>query len=468
MNRRLFLSSGAWAGTVWQASGGERRLKPRVSKEIKSSPISIGFETLDRKMFDPERTWEWVGRSGVKWARCQTGWARTETKPGVYDFAWLDRVVDQLLAQGVQPWFNVGYGNRLYTPQAPHETAVGWAPLNSPQALEAWKRYIDRMAMHFKGRVRHFEIWNEPNIPAYWQPAQPDGKEYTRLAGVTSGILRKRISDAVIIGGAFAGLGAIMPFAEACMEAGLGKFADRISFHPYQPSPETNYELNYKAFDAMLRSYNPRLRTWQGENGAPSDPRTFGALSGMPWNEASQAKWLLRRLLIDLAVGVEVTSYFLIVDLANYVTAKGLDGRTNFKGVLKASDYQPKPAYFALQNLCTLFDGETVLAQDLVRPQKVEGARPGEIQVVAFRRRAQPLIALWVKSPLPADTDRAAALSLAAWFSKGAKLRMPVVVDLRSGAVKACEIKGSGNIEITGLSVPDWPVVVTDASVVPV
>ena len=50
MIRREFLASGAWAGTVWQASGGERRLKPRPSREIRSSPISIGFETLDRKM----------------------------------------------------------------------------------------------------------------------------------------------------------------------------------------------------------------------------------------------------------------------------------------------------------------------------------------------------------------------------------------------------------------------------------
>ncbi len=467
MNRRDFLASSAWAGTVVQP-GGERKLKTKHSREIKSSPISIGFETLDRKMFDPERTWEWMGKSGVKWARCQTGWARTETRPGVYDFAWLDRVVDQLLAEGVQPWFNVGYGNRLYTPDAPHETAVGWAPLNSPQALEAWKKYIDKLAVHFKGRVRHFEIWNEPNIPAYWQPTKPSGKEYARLAEITGGIFRKRISDAVIIGGAYAGFGSIMPYAEECMEAGLGKVADRISFHPYQPSPETNYELAYRAFDSMLRSYNPRLRTWQGENGAPSDAKTFGALSGLPWNEASQAKWLLRRLLIDLAVGVEVTSYFLIVDLANYVTAKGLDGRTNFKGVLKATDYQPKPAYFALQNLCTLFDGDTVLANDLLRPQNVEGAKVEEVQTASFRRMGKPLMAVWLKSALPTDSDRTAKMNLSAWFAKGAKLEQPVTVCLRTGSVKPCAMKGSGMIEFPGLTVPDWPVVITDASVVPV
>ena len=53
-------------------------IKPVASKDIEASPLSVGFETLDRKMFDPERAYEHVGRLGVKWARCQTGWARTE------------------------------------------------------------------------------------------------------------------------------------------------------------------------------------------------------------------------------------------------------------------------------------------------------------------------------------------------------------------------------------------------------
>jgi hypothetical protein len=41
----------------------------------------------------------------------QCGWAKCEQKPGVYDFAWLDEVVNDALAQGVQPWLEVSYGN---------------------------------------------------------------------------------------------------------------------------------------------------------------------------------------------------------------------------------------------------------------------------------------------------------------------------------------------------------------------
>ena len=88
-------------------------LKPRRTADIAASPISIGFETLDRYHFDPKRTYPHLAELGAKWARVQTGWNRCEREKGVYDFGWLDAIVDDLLAIGVQPFFNLGFGNLL-------------------------------------------------------------------------------------------------------------------------------------------------------------------------------------------------------------------------------------------------------------------------------------------------------------------------------------------------------------------
>jgi len=83
------------------------KVKPRPGRQIAASPLGIGFETLDRRMFQPERTYEHLARLGVKWARVQTGWCRCETEKGRFDFAWLDEIVDALIGIGVQPWFNL-------------------------------------------------------------------------------------------------------------------------------------------------------------------------------------------------------------------------------------------------------------------------------------------------------------------------------------------------------------------------
>ena len=81
------------------------KLKTYTSKEIKDSYVSIGFECLDRDLFNADKCYDPLAKTGVKYARCQTGWAKTEKEKGVYDFAWLDNVVDNLLARGVDTDF---------------------------------------------------------------------------------------------------------------------------------------------------------------------------------------------------------------------------------------------------------------------------------------------------------------------------------------------------------------------------
>ena len=64
--------------------------------DIAAERLGIGFEKLDRAVFEPERAYEKLGEIGIKWVRLQSGWARTEKEPGVYDFTWLDDIVDNL------------------------------------------------------------------------------------------------------------------------------------------------------------------------------------------------------------------------------------------------------------------------------------------------------------------------------------------------------------------------------------
>ncbi len=209
------------------------KLAPRSGKQIAASPLSVGFETLDRKMFDPERAYPHLTQLGVKWARVQTGWCRCEPEKGRYEFGWLDAVVDRLLEIGIQPWFNLGYGNRLYTPEAKDVSAVGWAPIFTEEARIGWTRFVQALAKHFAQRVRHWEIWNEPNISTFWKPRKPHPKDYVDLVKLTAPVIRQEVSQAVLIGGAFAGMP--LPYLQECLQAGLADHVDR-HFLPSVPA----------------------------------------------------------------------------------------------------------------------------------------------------------------------------------------------------------------------------------------
>ena len=80
------------------------KLPQKTSLDIPFSKIGIGFEKLDRAVFDPEKAYDKVARIGIKKIRLQSGWQRTEKEKGVYDFAWLDDIVDNLIRRGMEPW----------------------------------------------------------------------------------------------------------------------------------------------------------------------------------------------------------------------------------------------------------------------------------------------------------------------------------------------------------------------------
>ena len=101
---------------------------PQSADLPESSNASIGFECLDRGLFDPDRCYDTLAAAGVKWARCQTMWSRCEKQKGVYDFTVLDGVVDNLTRRGIRPWFSVTFGNTLYMTNCFTGAAVGCVP----------------------------------------------------------------------------------------------------------------------------------------------------------------------------------------------------------------------------------------------------------------------------------------------------------------------------------------------------
>ena len=77
------------------------KVKTKRAADIECSRLGIGFEKLDRDAFDPEKAYDKLADIGVKWVRVQSGWQKTEKQKGVYDFAWLDAIVDNIIARNM-------------------------------------------------------------------------------------------------------------------------------------------------------------------------------------------------------------------------------------------------------------------------------------------------------------------------------------------------------------------------------
>lgn len=139
-------------------------IKPRNTTEIASSRITVGCETMDRGLTIWDNYKSYLKPLGVKKIRLQGGWAKCEKVKGVYDWQWLDDVINYAVANGLVPWLEVSYGNPVY--DGGGGTGLLNSLMTSEEAYQAWDKWIAAIVNRYKDRVREWEIWNEPDHPA--------------------------------------------------------------------------------------------------------------------------------------------------------------------------------------------------------------------------------------------------------------------------------------------------------------
>lgn len=463
----------------WEEIG---RIKHKSAAEIADSRLSVGFECLDRDMFEPEKVYDKLAEIGIKWARCQTGWSKTEKQKGVYDFAWLDSVVDNLIKRGIKPWFNVGFGNPIYMGEMKNPTGVGYVPLYfGDECLQAWKNYIDALSKHFKGRVQYFEIWNEPDINHFWQPKKADAGGYAKLVETTGSIIRKNIPDAKI--GAVVS-GTFVEYASEYFRIGGGKYIDFFSIHPYCIIPEERHNIDTQALLRLFKQHNPdrKISLWQGESGFGSSyPDGHYMRPATAGGEYMQAKWTLRRFTLDLSSGYGLSSIYQCVDLkAGYQMATG--GKPLFAkyGLFENITYRPKKSVEILKNYTPIFDCDTkpyaLSAYIYTRKAVPEGAGVSRLvdsakRMETFERKGYPLYAFWLAEDMQLQMKPIPRASL--HYVAELPLKNPVLIDPVSGRVFAYaspSAKKYGdpvrNYVLTGVPLADYPLVITDYAAV--
>lgn len=348
-------------------------VKARNSSEIKNSPIGLGFEKLDRGLFDPEKAYDKVAKLGVKWIRIQSGWARTEKVPGVYEWEWLDSIIDNLIRRSLKPWVCLCYGNALYTPAAGEVFgAVGCPPIATETERNAWHRYVAALTRRYAGRVELFEVWNEPDGVWCWKHG-PDGGEYGEFVKATAAAIREGNPAAKVVAGAVCmrDLG----YLNDMLATGAGKAMDYLSYHGYWPD-ELEKADRVRAYRALCARYNPAIRVIQGETGVQSRSDGAGALREGAWTPRKQAKFLARHIIADLFEEVSFASYFSCMDMIEALNGMVRDKASyldyGYFGVLSAEfdengiatgEYAPKLSYRTLQVIASIFREDFSLAE---------------------------------------------------------------------------------------------------------
>ncbi len=349
---------------------------PKNSSEVKNSRIGIGFEKLDRDVFDPEKAYDKVAQLGIKWVRIQSGWAKTEKQKGVFDFAWLDKIVDNLVSRGLTPWICLCYGNGIYDDNAAKVFgAVGVPPIFTDEQKKAWENYVKALVNRYKDRVSHYEVWNEPDGIWCWKHGV-NACELGAFNADTARYVHQVYPKAEVIGIVHC-LSDLKFVNDALSLSDAAKHLDAVSFHEY--THDERYIVNrVQSLRAVCDKYKKGMKIIQGESGSQSRYGANGALNGMMWTPLSQSKQLARHTVLDLSTEVEFTSYFSCMDMVEALNGTEGDVSTyldyGYFGVLGADfdkngvsvgTYTPKLSYYALQTIAAVFSEDYTVSQNL-------------------------------------------------------------------------------------------------------
>lgn len=283
-----------------------------------------------------------IRQAGVTSIRDEVVWREIEKEKGRLRVpAEWDTFVRRAAAAGIEPMLILDYGNQFYD--------NGDKPI-SEAASDAFVRYSEFIVRHFKGVVRHYEVWNEYDI-SIGSKTPGSAENYAKLLKKVYPRIKAIDPSIIVYGGAMTPTGVKNGWLEKMLAEGTLPYLDVVSIHTYnygEPgrarTPEAWSEWMGRVQD-LIAKYNqgrpaPLYVTEMGwptqvdKRGTPPQisanflarmyllSRTMPFLKGIWWYDFQDDGW------------------------------KATYNEDNF-GMVRP-DLTPKPAYFALAGIANL------------------------------------------------------------------------------------------------------------------
>ncbi len=403
----VLTASAATAQPAASQCGGqaEDAIKLKTSKEISGS--IFGTQTKCGEGTNYKKVMPLVEQAGLKWIRDLAYWSVVEREKGVLKVpANVENGINEAVARGLNVIMIIGYPNKFYPMKE-----------NFEEFKKGYARYCAFMAKELKGKVKAWEIWNEPCNLGFAQAFSgswnaKEGKDtvwlhrYADTLEVAVKAIRSVDPDVAIIGGCSGGDCATYPMLDILKDRNAVDILDGITIHPYsyymppEVMPWGGKKIHERdgitladddhTYLSVIRRLKEKMKAvgmkhtdiYVTEDGYHTYYRdgTYGNGGGdyvfKAFKESTQAKYLARRFVLHRIAGIKVAiQYDFQDDGHNIKTCEST------AGIVKdaSHNFAPKPSFFAMQRICSLLDNtaevftpdwSVTLSQDRFAPSK--------------------------------------------------------------------------------------------------
>lgn len=189
---------------------------------------------------------QYAAELGFGWVKQNIAWRDVEDQvKGEYNTYRPDRIVEEAEAEGLNLLVRLDRSPWWATPD-------GALLENGPPAdYQNYGDFCSWMAKRFKGRIKAYQVWNEPNLDREWGGSPPSPEEYTELLKVCYTAIKEADPDAIVVSAGLAPTGLytelVMPddvFLRRMYEAGAADYFDVLGLNApgYNAPPEISAE----------------------------------------------------------------------------------------------------------------------------------------------------------------------------------------------------------------------------------
>ena len=290
---------------------------------------------------------------GVRVLRQTLDWAQIEVAPGTYDFSVYDSFVGDAARAGITvlpilfraPAFRGGGSSAIAFPPRKYSDLGDFGAVVVKRYGRNGTFWNDNPGIP-KLPIKAVQLWNEPNLKAYWG-GKPNAKQYTALLKAAYKPIKAadRSIETATAGMPESRIGVkLNKFIPAMYKAGAKRYFDTLAINPYGRTAGAVMS-NIRKVRNIMRQYHDSARIWATELGwsdtGPPSPQRVGAQK-----QATEITKLVK-LMVRQRRSLKIRGfvYFGWRDGAPYA---GRDFWGLHTGLLTL-DGQPKPAYAAFQ-----------------------------------------------------------------------------------------------------------------------
>lgn len=264
---------------------------------LASPPAAIPANLFGMHIHRASSTTPWPTAPFKTWRLwdASVSWSHLEHKKGQWHFDILDQYINMAEQHQVEVLLPLGL-SPTWASKRPKELSAYPKLLGAaaePKNIEDWRNYVRTVATRYKGKVRYYEIWNEPNLKKFYSGTIEQMVALSREAYL---ILKQVDSSITVVSPAATGSDTGSSWLEQYLSKGGGAYADVIGFHFYvTPDPPEAIVPLVKKVQQMMATHGVSNKPlWNTETGwviANSKGSVDPKRSGFPANMKVLAKY---------------------------------------------------------------------------------------------------------------------------------------------------------------------------------